>query len=117
MRLRYFVPDHEMGVSGHATIAAVTVSVTYGSLKRNPLRLETITGPFEVTWTGPRDKIVVTLEQNKTLFGAIVPPDRVAHALKIASGKITLVNGPIQAVSVSRPMLLVPSRIGRCLTP
>jgi predicted PhzF superfamily epimerase YddE/YHI9 len=22
IRLRYFVPDHEMGVSGHATIAA-----------------------------------------------------------------------------------------------
>jgi PhzF family phenazine biosynthesis protein len=26
LRIRYFAPDHEMGVSGHATIAAVTVS-------------------------------------------------------------------------------------------
>jgi hypothetical protein len=26
IRLRYFVPDHEMGVSGHATVAALTVA-------------------------------------------------------------------------------------------
>src|SRR2546425_10983909 len=25
IRLRFFVPDHEMGISGHATIAAITV--------------------------------------------------------------------------------------------
>lgn len=108
IRLRYFVPEHEMGVSGHATIAAVTVSVTDGAIKRNPLRIDTISGPFEVTWTGPTENIVVTLEQNKPLFGAIGPTDRVAHALKIARGQITLTESPIQSVSVSRAKLLVP---------
>ena len=108
VRLRYFVPDHEMGISGHATIAAVTVAVIDGSMRENPLRIDTISGQFEVTWTGPADNIVVTLEQNKPLFGAIVPPDEVARSLKIASSQINVANGPIQSVSASRAKLLVP---------
>jgi len=97
-----------MGISGHATIAAVTLAVTDSLMKENPLRIETISGQFEVTWTGPADKIVVTLEQNKPLFGAVAPPDVVAHALKIASSQIDVANGPIQSVSASRAKLLVP---------
>ena len=38
IRLRYFVPDHEMGVSGHATIAAITIALLENRLNR--LRLE-----------------------------------------------------------------------------
>jgi len=108
LRLRYFAPDHEMGISGHATIAAVTVAVIDGSLTENPLSIETISGQFEVTWTGPADNIVVTLVQNKPLFGAIVPPDDLARSLKIASSQINVANGPIQSVSASRAKLLVP---------
>src|SRR5215472_4071528 len=115
MRLRYFVPDHEMGISGHATIAAVTLALTDGLMRQNPLRIETISGHFEVTWAGPADNIVVTLEQNKPLFGAIVPPDDVAHALKIASSQINVASGPIQSVSASRAKLLVPLKDWKAL--
>ena len=33
IRLRYFVPDHEMGVSGHAPIAAITNRLVGESIK------------------------------------------------------------------------------------
>jgi len=39
IRLRYFVPDHEMGVSGHATIAAITVSQLENALKSDHIRV------------------------------------------------------------------------------
>src|SRR5215469_6020428 len=46
IRLRYFVPDHEMGVSGHATVAAITVALLDGRLKSEPIRVETHTAHY-----------------------------------------------------------------------
>lgn len=48
IRLRYFVPDHEMGVSGHATVAAITVARWDNLLKLERVRVETMNGVFEV---------------------------------------------------------------------
>ncbi len=108
IRLRYFVPDHEMGVSGHATIAAVTVARLKNILKSNRVRVETMTGVFEVDSIQQKNGIVVTLEQNRPIFGPPVAPDLIAHALRIDVGRIVQAKSPIQPVSVSRPKLLVP---------
>jgi len=108
IRLRYFVPDHEMGVSGHATIAAITIAILNNRLKSDKVRIETITGIFEVKTVMVRHSLIVTLEQNKPVFGPTVPPDGVARALRVPASKIVLANSPIQSVSVSRAKLLVP---------
>src|SRR5438445_13834986 len=44
IRLRYFVPNHEMGVSGHATIAAITVILVEQGLKHECGQVETSSG-------------------------------------------------------------------------
>jgi len=108
IRLRYFVSDHEMGVSGHATIAAITVARLDNTLKSDHFRVETVTGIFEVESARRGDEIIVTLEQNKPVFGPTLDRDVVARALNIDPKRIGLAEGPIQSVSVSRAKLLVP---------
>jgi len=107
IRLRYFVPDHEMGVSGHATIAAITVAMSNGRLKSEPVRVETLNGIFAVSWVQNRNQLLVTLEQNPPSFGPAVSPSMVAQALRIGVGDIAC-KTPVESVSVSRPKLLVP---------
>src|SRR5438105_442997 len=42
IRLRYFVPYHEMGISGHATVAAITVLLAREKLLRSEqVKIET----------------------------------------------------------------------------
>jgi PhzF family phenazine biosynthesis protein len=100
-----------MGVSGHATIAAVTVGFDCGLFKDRRLFVETINGTFAVacapegngTWR-------ITLAQRVPEFGACVPASEVQGALDIRRDDITEEEGPIRCVSVSRPKLLVPLR-------
>lgn len=115
VRLRYFVPHHEMGVSGHATLAAVIVGRLGGRLKSDRTRVETLNGEFEVTSCRRRSDWVATLEQNSPTFGNEVPAPLAAKALKIAIEEIVLTGGPVQSVSVSRAKLLVPLRDWRVL--
>jgi len=116
LRIRYFVPDHEMGVSGHATIAAVTVALRAKTVDRNPISIETSSGIFEANWTRNPDGYRITLEQNPPAFGPVVAADRVADVLGIPVDDIAVaVESPAQSVSVSRAKLLVPLRHSRIL--
>jgi PhzF family phenazine biosynthesis protein len=108
IRIRYFVPDHEMGVSGHATIAAVTLELQKNTFRSGRLRIETSTGLFTVAWVRNQGSCLVTLEQNAPIFGSAVGPDLIAQALKIRPEQIVLARSPIQVVSVSRAKILVP---------
>lgn len=110
LRIRYFVPAHEMGISGHATIAAVTVALSEGRLQPGPSRIETLSGIFAATSSHMPDGCRVTLEQNPPIFGMTAEPAAVAPALGIPREAIDSSRGPVQAVSVSRPKLLVPIR-------
>lgn len=113
--LRYFVPDHEMGISGHATIAAVTVSLRRNILNCRRCRIDTISGIFEVSLAMSDDEVVVTLAQNRPTFGPILAPDEVLNVLKIQRGDLMPREWPIQVVSVSRAKLLVPLSSHRVL--
>ncbi len=115
IRLRYFVPEHEMGVSGHATIAAITVALLNNILKSDRIRVETITGIFHIQAVRNGEELLVTLEQSKPVFGETASSDAVAHALRIENDHIVLEKGPVQSVSVSRPKLLIPLDNGRTL--
>jgi PhzF family phenazine biosynthesis protein len=109
IRFRYFVPEHEMGVSGHATVAAITVAIRDGTLKSERVRVETLNGVFVVACAHERDDFLVTLEQNVPTFGPAVPASMVAAAMKVDFEDI-LAGTPVESVSVSRPKLLVPLR-------
>jgi trans-2,3-dihydro-3-hydroxyanthranilate isomerase len=110
LRIRYFVPGHEMGISGHATIAAITALLAEGLRQLGPARIETASGVFTATSSHGGSGYSVTLEQNWPVFGMTLDPGVVAPALCILPEAIDLSRGPIQAVSVSRAKLLVPIR-------
>jgi trans-2,3-dihydro-3-hydroxyanthranilate isomerase len=105
LRLRFFVPAHEMGVSGHATVAAITVAAREGLIRAARLTVETSTGLFTAECAGAPEAMTVTLAQRAPVFGAVAPPALVAPALRIPGAAVT---GAAQVVSVSRPKLLVP---------
>jgi PhzF family phenazine biosynthesis protein len=103
IRLRFFVPDHEMGVSGHATIAAITVVRALGLIAGDDIKVETASGIFSVTFDQDR----VRLEQRPPTFGKIVNARLAAVALSLPESAIARTL-PVQVVSASRAKLLVP---------
>jgi len=110
IQLRYFVPEHEMGISGHATVAAVTVAIQTGAVHKSRIRVQTITGVFTVESRKSSTGISVTLEQSPPSFARTAIADQAAKALGIAPEDMALQIGPIQSVSTSRPKLIVPLR-------
>jgi PhzF family phenazine biosynthesis protein len=108
LRIRYFVPEHEMGISGHATVAAVTVALLTGIARSGTIKVQTITGVFAVRSQKTGSGYLITLEQNPPEFGVMADPNETARALGIATADLALQIGPIQSVSASRPKLIVP---------
>jgi PhzF family phenazine biosynthesis protein len=115
LRIRYFVPDHEMGISGHATIAAITVALGRKMVRSDRVRIETSTGVFEVGWVQRSSGYEVTLEQNPPVFGLVAGADQVADVLRVRADEIASSESPIQWVSTSRAKLLVPLKDWRTL--
>lgn len=124
--LRFFVPRHEMRMCVHATIAAITSLARSGAIAagdgagstmRNAHAVgvggngvvSTASGQHRVSWTSG-DQLEVTVEQAAPWFG----PDAAVHAelsaaLRLPPASIAA-GARIQAVSVSRPKLIVPLR-------
>jgi len=108
LQLRYFVPEHEMGISGHATVAAITVALQTAAVQKSRIGIQTITGIFTVvSYEGP-EGLSITLEQSPPSFTHKATAGQAAKALGIAPNDVALHIGPIQSVSTSRPKLIVP---------
>jgi trans-2,3-dihydro-3-hydroxyanthranilate isomerase len=108
--LRYFVPNGEMGMSVHATIAAITVLLTERALPP-VIRVETRAGTFSVWWKRQSDGSQITVEQFAAQFSSVRPPAaEVARALRLPLAAIQEMGCPIEVVSTSRAKLLVPVR-------
>lgn len=111
LRLRYFVPRHEMEMCGHATVGTVAVLAERDHFAASPIKVETPMGLLAVAWQRNVDGVRVTVEQFAPTFGEQQPdPAAVATALRIPVEAIALEVGPIQSVSVSRAKLIVPLR-------
>lgn len=109
VRLRFFVPRHEMSMCVHATVAAVTALAAEGAISGGELRAETASGPCQVSWdvsTPPQ----VTVEQQSPRIGpgAGVAP-QLERALRLPAGVVDDAL-PIRSSSVSRAKLIVPLR-------
>lgn len=111
LRLRYFVPRHEMEMCGHATVGTVAVLAERGQFRTSPVKVETPMGVLGVEWRRHADGIRVTFEQFAPTFSEQQPdPTAVAATLRIPVEALALKVGPIQSVSVSRAKLIVPVR-------
>jgi PhzF family phenazine biosynthesis protein len=124
--LRFFVPRHEMRMCVHATIAAITSLVRSGGIAAgdravstagnahmigttNNGTVSTASGEYRVSWTG-EDQLEVTVEQAAPWFGpAAAVHAELSAALGLPPASIAA-DARIQAVSVSRPKLIVPLR-------
>jgi PhzF family phenazine biosynthesis protein len=117
VRLRYFLPEREMGFSGHATIAALRAWRMDTADARTLLRFETANGVFgaslaargaDMDATPGGDDVDVTLATGAPVFGRVLAPGDVAAALGVAPAAVDVSDGPVQIVGAPRAKVLVP---------
>ncbi len=107
--LRYFVPQYEMEMCIHGTIAAITVLAQQERITTSPVKIDTALGPISVEWQGDENDLLVTVYQFPPKFAQNNPSiDEVASVLRLSSSAFNMVSGPIQSVSTSRYKLIVP---------
>jgi trans-2,3-dihydro-3-hydroxyanthranilate isomerase len=104
VRLRYFVPRHEMEMCVHATVASLTVLAHEGRIGGSPVRVQTPLGVLACGREGGRVRVPQFLPDTA---GRNPPPEDVAAVLRIAPQDV---DTPPTSVSCSRPKLLVPLR-------
>jgi PhzF family phenazine biosynthesis protein len=109
VRLRFFVPRHEMSMCVHATVAALTVLIRDEQIDGSATLVRTDSGDCQVSWR-EADPPQVTVEQQRPVIG---PPlgfgGELVAAAGLAPGSIDPAR-PIRSVSVSRAKLMVPLR-------
>jgi PhzF family phenazine biosynthesis protein len=111
LRLRYFVPNHEMEMCIHATVGTITVLVAQGVVTTSPVRIETPLGIIRAEWSREDAVITVMVEQFPPTFAEVNPaPFEVASALGISQKLLANEAWPLQAVSTARAKLMVPLR-------
>src|SRR5579871_2583675 len=89
LRLRYFVPRHEMEMCVHATVGVVTVLARQQRLPAATVKIETPLGLLPVHWRQEDEDIWVTVEQFPPTFAPERPSGaEVAAVLGIAEEAI-----------------------------
>jgi PhzF family phenazine biosynthesis protein len=111
VRLRYFVPRHEMEMCVHGTVGAITTLVRRGVVRVTPVRVDTPVGVIDAEWDDGSAGLVVWVSQLAPRFGPIVRDvSPVVAALGIREIDIDGGAGPVRSVSTSRSKLLIPLR-------
>lgn len=107
VRLRYFVPRHEMEMCVHATVAATVVLGRRAWLPANRARVETPLGRLDVAW----DRSSAMVSQFAPTFGPELVPEQLARVLAaLRVDESVLAGGSIRAVSTARPKLMIELR-------
>ncbi len=79
MRVRFFLPSHEIPFAGHPTIATVISLLDRGLVSGPELTLETLNGPLAISVRqGGNGQPVVDMLQTAPVFGAEVAVDDIA---------------------------------------
>ncbi|MEZ2737549.1 PhzF family phenazine biosynthesis isomerase, partial [Aneurinibacillus aneurinilyticus] len=73
IKIRFFVPLHEMEMCIHATIGSITVLVNRGMIKHSPTIVETMLGPIKVEWEVKGSNLDVNVEQFSPEFLNVNP--------------------------------------------
>ena len=110
VRLRYFVPDHELTLCAHDTIGAVTVLAGEGMLPGDSVMISTGAGAVKAQWQKDEKGLLVMLEQFLPEFRASgLAPEELAGALRIGTEELAVSAGmPAECASTSRFKLMVP---------
>jgi PhzF family phenazine biosynthesis protein len=108
---RFFVPNHEMEMCGHATIGALWALARKGQLRETTVRISTRSGPvtgYVSAAADPDPKIEITQPVGRVTPLAREQEDCVLAALAI--GRDALADLPMHNAVTSRVKTLVPMR-------
>lgn len=109
IRLRYFVPNHEMEMCVHATMGAIAAQAHKSVFNKKEVQVETSMGKIAVVYEQCDGYYEVTVGQFLPRFSTDNPNiSQVAAALNVNEEAFDLTFGPIQSVSTSRAKLMVP---------
>ena len=109
VRLRYFVPNHEMEMCVHATMGSIAAQAHKSLLDERSVKVGIPIGKISTSWEHLGDHYEVTVGQFLPHFATDNPmTSEVAAALNIIDKAIAFEMGPIQSVSTSRAKLMVP---------
>lgn len=104
LRLRFFVPKHEMEMCGHATVGAIWLLHHLGRLAKDRVTIATLSGMVEARL----ENGTVEISQPNGKIEA-VPSARVAEILSVLGiGEETLAGMPVVNAATSRVKTLVP---------
>ncbi len=109
VRLRYFVPLHEMSMCVHATVATSVLLAETGRVATNPLTLQTELGSLTAT-VDPSSMAAVVSQFPPVLQAPVQDCSAVLAALGITAAEVDGSIGPVQAVSTARSKLMIPVR-------
>ncbi len=105
-RIRYFTPNHEVDLCGHATIASFYLMVTNGHIQAGHYRIETLAGLLDVHVQADHQ---VFLTQTPPQFDIEVDRQEIAASLGISVDEL-YANAPVQIVSTGLRDIIVPIR-------
>ncbi|BEP40508.1 PhzF family phenazine biosynthesis isomerase [Variovorax sp. V15] len=103
LRMRYFVPNHEMEMCGHATVGALWLLHRRGEWDGSPVAIQTRSG----TVTGRRVDGTVQISQPRAVVEEVTQQallDEIAQCLGIDAARIV---GPVLNAATSRVKTLV----------
>ncbi|MFP4921177.1 PhzF family phenazine biosynthesis protein [Staphylococcus coagulans] len=98
---KYFVPNKEMEMCVHATIACVTVLKNKGLLKKNQFSVETLAGILDIEIIEEDLDFKVKVRQGKPeISNQYIDKLEIAKALNISANQLS--DSPVKNVSTSR---------------
>ncbi|MFB6197266.1 MAG: PhzF family phenazine biosynthesis protein, partial [Halobacteriaceae archaeon] len=103
--LRYFTPEREIDLCGHATVAMHAELLRAGEIEPGKSTFMTSVGILEVEVTS--DGMIWMAQQSPTVQDVNISPETVANALGISSSGI-MTDIPIARSSTGLPFLIVP---------
>ena len=103
LRLRFFVPNHEMEMCGHATVGAVWLLHHLGRLAGDHIRIATLSGMVEARVD--QGEVEISQLAGRT---AMVPDEDVSAILSVLGVKADALGGAVVNAATSRAKTLVP---------
>jgi PhzF family phenazine biosynthesis protein len=103
-QIRYFTPNEEVDVCGHATIATFSLLLKKNLIQQGTYSINTKSGLLNVTVNADQS---VFLEQNRPIFKEILPSKEIVRSLGIQEDQL-MPHFPIQIVSTGLPDIIIP---------
>lgn len=105
-RVRFFTPNEEVDLCGHATIATFSTLLTLGLLKPSKYSQETKAGVLDVEI---KDNFTILMNQNLPSYHQVIDKQEIADSLNINTASM-MEELPVQIVSTGLRDIMIPMK-------